>query len=288
MIASSAERKRCVSLPVARYIRALCSHPGGLTWWERLLQLLGLLAVLEHERVQVPLTSDLELDLLAVLVSLDARRCCPMVRIRGTASRSHPHVPLPLLPRGFCYGFVCRGHEPDASLRRQISMNCGQLAEAQIPDCASSWKQNTFLISPISRGILADFASALLYSFEKFAGRNLRVSLRKCVRAEICACATAGRGSPQRRATRGMLCRLLPVWLTRLLSLLGRRSQSLEGCHVHPRPDNCHQRYPLRVSSFAQSSRISTWSALQRYRLVCLRPDQRHPDLSHLRHSLTP
>ena len=40
---------------------------------KRLLELLGLLGVLQDESVEVPLAADLELDLLGALVLLDAR-----------------------------------------------------------------------------------------------------------------------------------------------------------------------------------------------------------------------
>lgn len=56
------------------------SAPGGAeggcrTRGEALLELLGLLRILEDKGVQVPLAADLELDLLGALVLLNARGC---------------------------------------------------------------------------------------------------------------------------------------------------------------------------------------------------------------------
>lgn len=42
------------------------------TWWQTLLQLLCLIRVLEHERVDESLASDLELDVVGLLVLLYA------------------------------------------------------------------------------------------------------------------------------------------------------------------------------------------------------------------------
>jgi hypothetical protein len=44
-----------------------------LTGWERLLELIGLLRILQHQGVEVSLASDLELDLLGLWASLYAR-----------------------------------------------------------------------------------------------------------------------------------------------------------------------------------------------------------------------
>ena len=45
------------------------------TWWERLLELLNLLGILQDQGVEVSLASDLELDLGGLLVALDACSC---------------------------------------------------------------------------------------------------------------------------------------------------------------------------------------------------------------------
>jgi hypothetical protein len=47
---------------------------GRRTGWQRLLELLNLLGILQHQGVQVLLASDLELDLGRLLVALDACR----------------------------------------------------------------------------------------------------------------------------------------------------------------------------------------------------------------------
>jgi hypothetical protein len=44
----------------------------GRTWWEGLLELVGLLGVLEDKGVEVALAADLELDHRGLLVALDA------------------------------------------------------------------------------------------------------------------------------------------------------------------------------------------------------------------------
>lgn len=46
-------------------------HPGALTRRQALLQLLRLVRILQHQRVQQPMASDLELDLRRLLVALD-------------------------------------------------------------------------------------------------------------------------------------------------------------------------------------------------------------------------
>lgn len=45
---------------------------GIRTWWQTLLQLLGLIRVLEDERVDESLAPDLELDVVGLLVLLYA------------------------------------------------------------------------------------------------------------------------------------------------------------------------------------------------------------------------
>ena len=48
---------------------------GARTWGKALLELLGLVVVLKHESVEVLLAADLELDVVGLLVLLDACGC---------------------------------------------------------------------------------------------------------------------------------------------------------------------------------------------------------------------
>jgi hypothetical protein len=52
---------------------------GERTRGKRLLELLGLVGVLEDEGVDVPRAADLELDVVDLLVLLDARGCHSLV-----------------------------------------------------------------------------------------------------------------------------------------------------------------------------------------------------------------
>jgi len=61
----------------------------GRTGREALLELLGLLGVLEHQGVQVLLAADLELDVADLLVLLDARGCETLVFMAPVVS---PHA----------------------------------------------------------------------------------------------------------------------------------------------------------------------------------------------------
>lgn len=65
----------------------LCSKH---TWWERLLELLNLLGILQNQSVEVSLASDLELDLGRLLVALDA------CSYPNPISISPPYHPFPL------------------------------------------------------------------------------------------------------------------------------------------------------------------------------------------------
>ena len=47
------------------------NHPR--TWWQTLLQLIGLVGILQDEGVDETVAADLELDLLGLAVTLDAR-----------------------------------------------------------------------------------------------------------------------------------------------------------------------------------------------------------------------
>lgn len=58
-------------IPTRGHVAIGVSHTGR----QGLLELLGLLGVLEHQGVQVLLAADLELDVLGLLVLLDARGC---------------------------------------------------------------------------------------------------------------------------------------------------------------------------------------------------------------------
>lgn len=80
------------------------------TWGKRLLQLLGLVLVLEDEGVEVAVAADLELDLLGRGL-LDTGSCLFKCAIS-------PLFPLFLSPS------QRRVYAQEASLRRQISMNC--------------------------------------------------------------------------------------------------------------------------------------------------------------------
>lgn len=46
---------------------------GARTGWQALLELLGLVRVLQHQSVEVLLAADLELDIADLLILLDAR-----------------------------------------------------------------------------------------------------------------------------------------------------------------------------------------------------------------------
>ena len=61
----------CVSKIVCVYREVSSEHTGG----KALLELLGLVVVLKHESVEVLLAADLELDVVGLLVLLDACGC---------------------------------------------------------------------------------------------------------------------------------------------------------------------------------------------------------------------
>lgn len=87
-----------------------------------LLELLGLLGVLEHQGVQVLLAANLELDVLGLLVLLDARGCSIRSAI---VLLNHTSIALVIDSRRQVRrsGFpVCKNVQ-EASFRRQISMN---------------------------------------------------------------------------------------------------------------------------------------------------------------------
>ena len=69
----------CVSkfLCVYREVFVGGEHTGG----KALLELLGLVVVLKHESVEVLLAADLELDVVGLLVLLDACGCYQIVRV---------------------------------------------------------------------------------------------------------------------------------------------------------------------------------------------------------------
>jgi hypothetical protein len=84
---------------------------------EALLEFLGLVEVLQDEGVEVSMAPDLELDVLALLVLLDTRRCwvCQL-RVGRIVLRLQD-----------CVAIVGRdwvSHSQEASFRRHISMNC--------------------------------------------------------------------------------------------------------------------------------------------------------------------
>ena len=61
----------CVSKFCVSIVRFSSEHTGG----KALLELLGLVVVLKHESVEVLLAADLELDVVGLLVLLDACGC---------------------------------------------------------------------------------------------------------------------------------------------------------------------------------------------------------------------
>jgi hypothetical protein len=75
------------------------------TRWQTLLQLLSAVRVLEDEGVEAALASDLELDLVGLLVLLYPRRCGTLLALLGSSGAIGLHI-------------------QDASFRRAISMNC--------------------------------------------------------------------------------------------------------------------------------------------------------------------
>ena len=95
------------------------------TWWERLLELLGLVRVLENKRVDESVAADLELDVAGLFVLLYPGSCGAVSRNTSHARSNSVNVHL-------------------ASLRRQISMNC--------------------LMSETSEGILMEVVVGLMLS----------------------------------------------------------------------------------------------------------------------------
>jgi hypothetical protein len=199
---------------------------------KRLLELLGLVGVLENESVDVPRAADLELDVVDLLVLLDARGCMVVsftlnyVQLscqRNACSYLQPQIQAyaPLcfrtascrlrLPKVFppllwlhCIALRCaeraEPHVHWASLRRQISMNC--------------------LISETSAGILAAVDGRVVKNLKvrwKFAkgrgGQIVVVSLRN---------ARAAKGRCRVRIRRGMAEREVGrLWRGKPRQLLG-------------------------------------------------------------------
>ena len=109
-----------------------------LTWRKTLLELLGLVRVLDDEGIEVAMAADLELGLrrASFAILLYPRRCI-QDHVSACSFPSHlPSRPLrtPSAPVSFSEVFV--EHVQEASLRRQISMKV--------------------LMSLISRGMLCD------------------------------------------------------------------------------------------------------------------------------------
>lgn len=107
------------------------SDRGAHTRRKGLLKLLGLVVVLQHQGVEVLLASDLELDVVGLLVLLDPRGWresklvneIPLFSILSLQSRiSSKCFPPPGRPLGWLH----RKYVHEASLRRQISMNWGE------------------------------------------------------------------------------------------------------------------------------------------------------------------
>lgn len=201
-----------------RFVLEMCG--GGLavvgerTRGKRLLELLGLVGVLEDEGVDVPRAADLELDVVDLLVLLDARgwmvvsftfnfvqlscqrNACPCLQPQFQAyaplcfriASCRLRLPKVFIPSSSGVALHCavreraEPHVHWASLRRQISMNC--------------------LISETSAGILAAVDGRVVKNLKvrwKFAkgrsGQIVVVSLRK---------ARAAKGRCRVRIRRGM------------------------------------------------------------------------------------
>jgi len=74
------------------------------TWRQTLLELLRAVGIFEDKSIKITLASDLEFDGVGLLALLYARRC----------NVNRQHTPQ----------FLRWKHSQDASLRRQISINC--------------------------------------------------------------------------------------------------------------------------------------------------------------------
>ena len=72
------------------YLEPLAAIGVMHTRRQRLLELLGLLGVLQDQGVQVRLAPDLELDLVRLLVLLDPRRC--FIELYRSDKRAHSSV----------------------------------------------------------------------------------------------------------------------------------------------------------------------------------------------------
>lgn len=114
LICRSVNLSRRISIPVQS--SSIVISPGRVrkreyrTGRQRLLELLGLLGILQGQGVQVLRASDLELDQRALLVLLDPGG------YRGSLDRTFSGIEL----------FSIRlQNVQEASFRRQISMNCG-------------------------------------------------------------------------------------------------------------------------------------------------------------------
>lgn len=84
-----------------------------------LLELVGLLGVLQDESVDETLAADLELDLLALAVALDPGGCSNHIISFELSRLSSPNFFLSIFPAA-----GVGDHVQEASFRRQISMNC--------------------------------------------------------------------------------------------------------------------------------------------------------------------
>lgn len=104
-----------LSISLSLSLDLLFGGRGARTRREGSLELLSLVGVLENKGVEVLLAADLELDLLSSLVLLDPGGCwvkASLLEIRSVFATVFSQVgPQP--------------NVPEASLRRQISMNCG-------------------------------------------------------------------------------------------------------------------------------------------------------------------
>lgn len=113
LLANFGDVQACGILLVSAPYMWLMAVEGDRTRGQGLLELLGLVGVLDDESVQAGRASDLELGRVVGLALLYARSYNILVRFE-VSSRKSPSLPV----------MVCRGLDVHwASLRRQISMN---------------------------------------------------------------------------------------------------------------------------------------------------------------------
>lgn len=136
-----------------------------------MLQLLGLLLILQDESVDVSLAADLELDLGGLLATLYAGRCilispCPSnifnCPVRNPFPASNPNsIFLNFVEQLVCGGKHTRSILASANLNELFSQLSAKKSSSELIITANlptlERYQLTFLISEISLGILAVF-----------------------------------------------------------------------------------------------------------------------------------